>query len=276
LVAARAWVRADRSGPVGLVVNDDAGTWLSASAMAGREWTPVGLVGSLAPAATTARLAVFPGDGTAAGTGAILVDDVQLDLDGRAALPNGTAESPARLSGALLTWAADYTDMARLVGSVPGGLAAPRRTLERAWRGAFFLHRSSWGGFGWLMIWPSRPYERAAGLCTAFILAGLAVALVRPGSLLAGADRAACLRVCSVACVLAVIASVVGSMAGWGTDSLPQGRYLLPALAAFALPAVSLADRVWPRWGPLLLAAAFLSVDAGLVARVMLPSFAVP
>jgi len=273
-VRAEAWVLAP--GPAvtaNLVVSDDAGTWLAGATRADLGWRHVALHGRLADGATNARLALFTGDGTARGTGTMLADDVILVLDGTQRLANGGAERPVRLGSAAARALGEYTAAERLLSAVPGGLREPRQTLQRAWRGLTFLQRSFWGGFGWLTHWPGPGCTLAAGGLTCFALIGTLIALIRPRRLVRDAAGAGLLRLCALGAVLSTAAAVAGSMAGWGPDSLPQGRYLLAALVPMALPATALAARLWPRAGPWALAAAALALDAVLLARVTLPGF---
>lgn len=274
---ASVWLRAaDGEADAALVVNDDAGNWWTHDATLGASWQRLDVRGRIDPAAASVRLALVPGRGTAAGTGAILADDASLLLQGRQRLQNGGGEVSRRLGSIALSRAARYADIQRLVGSAPGGLRDPVGTLRRAWRGLFFSYRSFWGGFGWLMLWPGPRYDNIAGALSIFAAAAAVVAMVAPGRIAATPAAAGFLRLCALSAVAAIAVSIAGSMAGWGGDSLPQGRYLLPALVPMALVAIALAEALVPRYGGLVLAGAAIALDLAIVVGVVLPGFAGP
>jgi hypothetical protein len=276
-VMATAWLRTARPGTrAQLVLSDDRGTWLGQTVELADAWTPVHVSGRSAAGASRLRLAIVPGDGVAAGVGDLLADDVSLRVDGRERLVNGGAEGPRRLGAQLAAGALRYADAARLAATLPGGLADPPRTLARSAGGLAFLARSFWGGFGWATIWPGRPYGLTAGLLTLVVLAGVLQSLVRPASLVTDPGAARLLRWCAVAVLLAVAVATFGSLAGAGPDRLPQGRYLVAALVPLALPAVALAARLAPRWGPFGLAAWALGLDLIALFAVIWPAFRGP
>lgn len=259
-----------------LVLNDDLSAWAGETVTLGQAWTPVTVTLRLSEDADRVRIALVPGDGTAAGMGAFDADDVAVVSAGSSAagrLRNGGAEAPRRWGSDLAAGAARYTDIARVLDSVPGGLADPTASLDRAARGLAFTWRSFWGGFGWLAIWPGPIYSLAAGLLTAFAAVAVALALVAPARLADDRLTAGILRLCAVATLLCLGIAVAGSLAATGPHRLPQGRYLLPALLALALPAVALAERLWPRRGPAVLGALALGLDLAALLGVIWPAF---
>ncbi len=256
-----------------LVVNDDGGVWLGATVTLSPQWQLVEVAGRLSMAATRVRLAIVPGNGTAAGMGVLDADDATLLVDDRARLSNGGAEAPRRAGSVLAAGAVRYTDAGRLIAAVPGGFAEPESMLRRARRGLAFSFSSLWGGFGWLTIWPGSIYYLiAAGIALSATLAA-ALALLAPDRLALDQAGSAGLRICALAAVLAVATAVGGSMAGAPPDRLPQGRYLLPALVPLTLPAVALAQRLRPKLGPLALAGIALGLDLASVVLYIWPTY---
>jgi hypothetical protein len=294
-LTAVAWLRAisepgaaDTDAPrAQLVLNDDSSAWAGETVTLGQAWTPVTVTLRLSEGTERVRIALVPGDGTAAGIGGLDADDIvlfsttasgaegagQAGEMGTNRLHNGGAESPRHWGTDLAAGAARYTDLGRLIESVPGGLADPAASLDRTARGLAFTWRSFWGGFGWLAIWPGPVYSLAAGLLTAFAAVAAALALVAPARLADDRVTAGILRLCAVAALLCLGIAVAGSLAASGPHRLPQGRYLLPALLALALPAVALAERLWPRRGPAALAALALGLDLAALLGVIWPAF---
>jgi hypothetical protein len=267
-------MRADSVGSVGsLVLTADDGTHLGDTRQLERSWRRLSVAGVLGPGASEARVAVFPGPGDALGTGTLWVDDVSARVDGVERLANGDAESARALGGAVAAWLWRYADVQRLAGALPTALDDPRGTAAEAWRGVFFLYRSTFGGFGWLTIWPGPGYDLVAGALALFAVGAIATAALAPSWLADSTTTQGLLRTCGVGAALAAAAAIGGSMAGWGPDSLPQGRYLLSALVPIGVSAIALADRLAPRLGPWLLAGTAIALDAVLVWREIVPGF---
>jgi len=296
LVEARAWLRASGGGRASLALSDDAGTWQATLVdLVPGAWTEVVVVAALPVPARVVRLAIVPGDGSLAGTGAIDIDDASMVIGGRAVLANGGAERPVRVGSTLVRWAAEYANLPRMAAAAGPALSNPAGSLARLWRGLAFAEQSFWGGFGWLKVWPPASYSALAMGVTAWAIAAMAVAITAPGWL-AGEPRGGdarrrrgepeatetlpvLLRLCGIAALAAIAVAVLGSLAGTGDQKLPQGRYLIAAVAPLAMPAAALAERVAsrlggrPGLGAWLLAAAVVALDAWAVFGVMWAAF---
>ncbi len=303
-IVAGAWLRSDEPGTrAQLVVNDDRGTWLGETTTLDTEWQPVSASGNLAPGARWVRIAIVPGEGTSAGSGALDADDLFLGWqhDAEAAhfdyreslaetgrsspyaeaeaaeaanlLSNPGAEAPLRVGSPLLAAALRYTDARRLSGAFARAFSDPSDTASEGWRGIHFLFHSFWGGFGWLTIWPRHNYFNLAAVLTLFVLSAQLVALVRPRALASADAVPEALRICAVASSLAIGVAVIGLMAGASWERLPQGRYLIAALVPLTVPAVALADRLLPRRGPIALAAYAITLDLAALAEYVWPAY---
>jgi len=82
-VHATAWLRATPGGAGGraqLVVNDDFGVWMGETVALAPTWRAVSVSGRVSKGAGRVRVALVPGQGTAAGTGAFDADDIALTV----------------------------------------------------------------------------------------------------------------------------------------------------------------------------------------------------
>ncbi len=300
-----AWVRRaggvagdGRGGPeprAQLVVNSEADDWWGQTVELDRDWQELVVELRVPAGIDRLRVAIVPGAGTAEGMAALDADDLQVtNLDsGRAAeaessaaerptpgdvptprLRNGGAERARRLGDPIWQGVLRYTAAPRLLAATRSGLLDPAGSLATARRGLGFLFDSFWGGFGWLNVWPGGGYYRLARVLTVWVLMAWLVALLRP-AWLAGrpGPEARALRLCALAAPIALALAIFGSMAGTELTRLAQGRYLLPALPAFALPAAALSLRVAPRLAPVLLALAALALDLLAVFGVIWPFY---
>lgn len=274
-ISLRAWVRAaagQAPAPAQVAVTDGRGAWWGQTVTAGAVWSPVALRFTLPAGVDRLRLALVPGAGTAAGRGGFDFDDVAVWVDGRSLAFNGGAERPERWGALLARGLGRYLDAPRLRRGAAAALRQPLTGLRSAWRGLAFLLASSWGGYGWLRVWPG-PWAAALGqgLGLFMAVAGLG-ALLWPRLLAAGPRDGWWLRLCGGAGLLAVLFTAAGTMLG-AVDRLPQGRYLLPAYPFLVLPALALAERRLPARGPWLLCALLLALDLWTLLGLLWPAF---
>lgn len=166
-VRATGWLRAAGGATAGtaqLVVNDDRGTWSGTTVALSAGWAPVEARLRAAGDARRVRIALVPGDGTAAGRGGVEADDLGLEMTwepgksmadaGTAGatigLRGGDAEAPRRLGPVVAAAAVRYTAAARLAGAVAAGAHDPWGAARRALAGVAFAWRSAWGATaGW-------------------------------------------------------------------------------------------------------------------------------
>lgn len=277
-VLATAWLRRAAAGPdlvrAQLVVNDDRGSWLGQTVTLGPAWTLVTVRGRLAPTARWVRLAVVPGDGMAAGVGALDADDLALNVDGVTRLVNGGAEAPGRWGAGIGGMLSRYLEVDRLRRAVPGGLVRPLASLRLAGSGLAFMFRTFWGGFGWATIWPGRVVYGLAALLTGWAMLATGIALIYPGGLTDDPAAARALHWCALASVAALAIALVGGLAGVPAGQWPQGRYLVAALVPLWLPAVALAGRTGGRVGLGALIVIAMAIEWGAIWATLFATFA--
>ncbi len=274
-VTLSAWVRGaprQAAADFQLALTDGEDRWWGQTAAVGGEWRRITLRFALPAGSRRLRLALVPGRGVAAGTGRFAVDDLALAVDGRPLAFNGDAEAGARWAPALGLALERYLDPERLLRGLGRLAAEPGAELRRLGRGLAFLNESTWGGYGWLLVWPG-PWAGRLGRAIGLLLAGAALlALLRPRALAGRWLTAPRARLCGAGALLAVAVALGGSMLG-AQDRLPQGRYLLAAWPFFALPALALVARLGGRRGILLLLALLLGLDLWTLFGLLWPAF---
>lgn len=271
-----AWVRGlggQAAADFQVALTDGAGRWWGRTQrVSGPDWERFELRVILPPGLERLRLALVPGSGTAAGKGRFAVDDLRLSLGGRILPANGDAEAAASWAPAFRRAALRYGDPARLLRGLGAIVRSPWEEAAKLGRGLAFLLDSSWGGYGWLSVWPG-PLAMGLGRVLGLFLAAAALlALLRPRALAGPWLNASQARICGLTALLALLVALAGSMLG-AQDRLPQGRYLLAAWPGFALPGLALAGRLAGPRAILLMQILLLLLDLWTLFGVLWPAF---
>ena len=181
-----------------LVINDDEGRFWGDTRALQEDWQSIKVSAALEPTTPRIRIALVPGQGTAAGQGQFFADDIELWIDDQRLEINGSAEETRPLGHRLAQGLERYFEFdrfQRVLGfdreqiarqSAPdseqgdsddsslalhedsnldsaAGSSSSDLSSERLLLGLGFLSESFWAGFGWLSIWPQSVLYRSTG-----------------------------------------------------------------------------------------------------------------